>query len=274
MSDGHATNQRHSFVLQGPSLEVTVWRHAICWDTPKKGEPAGDPPFEGVNVWLNTNERSERTKADGKAIFEGLKAGASYTISIDKPGYKIVPGSAPSTSASVQQRTTVVVADDTRSYADILVRKERSRLNDDGTWTIGRECDRRHDDSSTPQTLDPPTLSGLFWGDQPVLLTALASVWIASIVGMAVAGAIGLIAGSLVALSAAGIAAAMFAGVGGIIHGETFAKLSFIAAGAIYIAVAFVTFMAAMTPDPYAFGILTGLWTALGFGFLGARREL
>src|SRR6266536_519419 len=82
-------------------IEVIVWKHAVCWDTPDEGEDSADVRFEGVSVRVNEIEKSrtdlgdgrvkieydwlveDKTDANGKVTFENLTP-SWYTVTARK----------------------------------------------------------------------------------------------------------------------------------------------------------------------------------------------
>jgi hypothetical protein len=288
MTAGADTNRRHSFVVPAKaSLEVMVWKHAVCWDTPD-GPDATDPPFEDVNVWISPDgqaqskpqEQCKRTDKQGKARFDGLPPG-KYKIIINKPGYDDVTTTvAASQSARVQPRTTVEVKEGSISYADIVLRAKKYRSNADGTWTAGRECERRHAPKPQATGSNDASLGAIFWDDEPMLLRIRDTVWTICGLGMLLGLIAGLVSNSMLMLSVAGIAAALFGYLGGIIFGSVFGVVSISAALVMYTALLVVAFVSALLGNsglpplnPYGVGILTGIWTAFGYGYLGGRRD-
>jgi hypothetical protein len=49
-------------------IEVIVWKHAICWDSPEGWPNGKDPIFEGVTVRLNEVVVSTTTQPGGKQV--------------------------------------------------------------------------------------------------------------------------------------------------------------------------------------------------------------
>jgi hypothetical protein len=271
MSDGgrlHETDRRHSFILSGGSVDVTVWKHAVCWDTPDN-PVAQDPPFEGVTVYLD-NTRPTKTDAQGKVLFEDVKPGP-HDLTISMKGYEDVTAKvAASPSSQVQLRTRVDVEERKISYADIVVRAVPGGSN---PWTPGRECDQRHAPGIPKLGSLPATLGRILWSDEPTSLTIRDHVWWICGVAMVATAIWGLLSGSLLVLSVTGICAAIFGGLGGIIFGEVFGWMYMGTAAAIYVALMVVAFKGLLTPVPYGLAALTGMWTAFSWGFIGGRRD-
>src|SRR5258706_13930919 len=63
-------------------IEVIVWKHAVCWDTPSEGENATDPRFEGVKVKIK-GRLETTTGLDGKVLRTNRRR-APYTRKVGK----------------------------------------------------------------------------------------------------------------------------------------------------------------------------------------------
>jgi len=254
-------------------IEVIVWKHAICWDTPTVGWPsAKDPTFEGVTVRLNevvdrTTIQPNGTKvvqyhalaeqvtpADGKVTFANLLPFESYKLTASRyPDYdEVTPelsnaqqsgsqGNPPAagqpsveSGSQVQLRNEVAVEVGKTSYADLVLREKPARLNPDGSWTQGRECTRRHGPPASP----PPsarTLGSLFWDDEPALLVFRDILWaIVLPLGIVLCALIGILAKSMLLLSIAALIAALWAYIGAIIFGVGFGVPACIVAAALF----------------------------------------
>ena len=300
-------------------IEVIVWKHAICWDTPKdRWENAEDPGFEGVTVRINEvvvstttqpngtqvvqyhSLAEQETDADGKVTFANLLPYSAYKVTASRhPDYAEVTqelaqaqqsaaqGNPPArdqpgveTGAKVQLRNEVAVEVGKTSYADLVLRKKKYRENKDGTWTQGRECDRRHA-ASVGVGAPAGTLGPILWDDEPGMLTARDWAWIFILVlvaGCAVAGALGMPGYFLLFLG--GILAAFAAYLTGIIWGEGPGTVAIIAAVVVFAALAIAVIVLAVLVRmgsvtlsgidvlmiPVFFGVLSGMWAAFALG--------
>lgn len=302
-------------------IEVIVWKHAICWDTPTdKWENAEDPGFEGVTVRINevvdTTTQSDGTQvvqyhslaeqvtgADGKVAFDNLLPFDSYTVTASRhPDHmevtqelaqeqqRVSQGNPPSTDqpgvesgAKVQLRNEgVAVEVGKTSYADLVLRKKKYRENRDGTWTQGRECDRRHPASLWVGSGPGGTLGAILWDDEPGMLVARDWAWIFILIlvaGCAVAGALGMPGYFLLFLG--GIMAAFAAYLTGVIWGEGPGTVAIALAVAVFaalligvIVLAVLVKMGSATLSdldvlliPVFFGVLSGMWAAFALGY-------
>jgi hypothetical protein len=302
-------------------IEVIVWKHAICWDTPKdKWENAEDPGFEGVTVRINEVVDStttqpdgtqvphyhalaeKKTDADGKVTFADLLPYSAYKVTASRhPDYAEVTqelaeaqhsaaqGNPPAPDqpgvaigAKVQLRTEVAVEVGKTSYADLVLRKKKYRDNKDGTWTKGRECDRRHPASLWVGSGPGGTLGAILWDDEPGMLVARDWAWIfilVLVVGCAVAGTLGI--PGYFPLFLGGILAAFAAYLTGVIWGEGPGTVAIAVALVIFAALAIVVIVFAvlvrmgsltlsgidMIMIPALFGILSGMWVAFALGY-------
>lgn len=284
-------------------IEVIVWKHAICWDTPKEGEKAPDPRFENVKVRLNEVQRStgqpggnqeteyawlaeETTDKQGKATFKNVLASqyalTSYTVTARQPGYEDVTYEVPPITVAGSQvnvRHTVIVEVGETAQCDLVLRARQARLNEDGTWDPGRECLRRHGPPKPPEFSDAHDLDDIFWKDEPTLLKARDALWAIVlpllIVAAALGAALGML-GPLEMLSVVAICAAYMAYLAGIIFGEGVGTPAIAAAAALFgvlLAVNTVLVLFGKEPDAVGTGILGGVWTAFAVGYVGGRRE-
>jgi len=287
-------------------IEVIVWKHAVCWDTPDEGENATDPRFEGVTVLVNESESrtnlpdgrvqidydflvKDTTDASGKVVFEDLIP-ATYSISArkpaeeDKPPYEDVTSeirriTVRGSQVILNHGHSIEVRYQETSHCDLVMRAKQARLTTSGKWTPGRECLRRHV-QPTPDGAAGDTLAKIFWSKEPSLLQGLDIIWaifLPLILVIAVlAVALGMI-GPMGILSVAAICAAFLAYIGAVIFGESFGTGSIAFAFAMMAIVLAANLLAAAfgfaDPDPTGVGILGGIWAAFGVGYLPGRRE-
>src|SRR5258706_10879394 len=149
-------------------IEVIVWKHAVCWDTPSEGENATDPRFEGVKVKIE-GLLEKTTGLDGKVLLTNLRP-ATYTVTVEKAGYEDVTDSVrPLRGSQVVLEHRIEVKKDETSFADVVLRAKLARLNQDLTWTEGRECLRRHG-RPTPAPGPAGTLGPMCWSHEPTWL--------------------------------------------------------------------------------------------------------
>ena len=267
-------------------LEVVVWKWAVCWDTPEmEGLNAQDPKFAGVKVKVAGQEQT--TDASGIARFQNLAPG-TYSISVEKAAYEDVTAQIPHPEspelANVKLRSSAEVFEHKTSYADLVMRALPYRYNGNGTWSKGRECTRRHPAPS----MGAPSfnmLAQILWSDEPSLLYSRDITWILFLVLTVAAAGMGFadMMGQF-PLYLDGLLAALTAYLTGIIFGFGPGIAACITAFAAYVALGigliFAFFMrsgadAEMDKGLIAgfFCVLTGVWTAFGFGYLGGRRE-
>jgi len=267
-------------------LEVVVWKFAVCWDTPEmEGLNAQDPRYEGVKVKVAGQEKT--TDANGTARFQNLAPG-TYSISVEKAGYEDITSQIPLDGrpelASVKLRSSAEVFEHKTSFADIVMRAIQYRYNANGTWSKGRECTRRHP-IPTPGAPSFNMLAQILWSDEPSLLYSRDITWILFLVLTVAALAMGIAdAVGQFPLYLSGLLAAIAAYLTGVIFGFGPGIAAIITASAGYVALGigliFAFFMrtgADVELDKgliaVFFSMLTGTWTAFGFGYLGGRRE-
>jgi hypothetical protein len=258
-------------------IEVIVWKHAVCWDTPPEGANAADPRFEGATVSVNTPQPySMQAPSDGKVLFENLVP-ATYTVTATAPGYEDVTTSVHVVDGSkVNLTSTVTVERQQTSECDLVLRAKQARFNDDATWDAGRECLRRHAQPPPSQGAGS-SLDKIFWKDEPMTLVALDTFWVLAGLTVVLAAVTSPWLG-LGALSVAAIGAAFFAFSGAVIFGQGYGTAAIVAASAVFIALLVVNILGAsfglVKPDPYGMAALAGIWAAFGFGYLGGRRDV
>src|SRR6185295_676317 len=140
-------------------IEVIVWKHAVCWDTPAEGENATDPRFEGVTVFVNESESrtnlpdgrvqidydflvKDTTDASGKVVFTDLIP-ATYSISArkpaeeDKPPYEDVTSeirriTVRGSQVILNHGHSIEVRYQETSYCDLVLRAKQARLTTSG----------------------------------------------------------------------------------------------------------------------------------------------
>jgi hypothetical protein len=206
-------------------IEVIVWKHAVCWDTPPEGESATDPrPLRGSKVVLEHR---------------------------------------------------IEVKESQTSYCDVVLRAKSARLNQDLTWTEGRECLRRHG-RPTPEPGPSGTLGPMFWSHEPTWLVVRDVLWLACGASAVLAAVIGAIGGSMAALSIAALGAAFFGYLSGVIFGQGVGTPAIITASALFAVLLAANLLAAAfgfaSPDPYGVGTVGGIWAAFSLGYLPGRR--
>ena len=255
-------------------IEVIVWKHAVCWDTPPEGENATDPRFEGVKVKIE-GLLEKTTGADGKVLLTNLRP-ATYTVTVEKARYEDVTDSVrPLRGSKVILEHRIEVKESETSYCDVVLRAKSARLNQDLTWTEGRECLRRHG-RPTPEPAPTGTLGPMFWSHEPTWLVVRDVLWLACGASAVLAAVIGAIGGSMAALSIAAIGAAFFGYLGGVIFGEGVGTPAIITASALFAVLLAANLLAAAfgfaSPDPYGVGTVGGIWAAFSLGYLPGRR--
>lgn len=255
-------------------IEVIVWKHAVCWDTPPEGESATDPRFEGVKVKIE-GLLEKTTGPDGKVLLANLRP-ATYTVTVEKARYEDVTDSVrPLRGSKVILEHRIEVKEGETSYCDVVLRAKSARLNQDWTWTEGRECLRRHG-RPTPEPAPTGTLGPMFWSHEPTWLVARDVLWVACGASLVLAAVIGAIGGSMAALSIAAIGAAFFGYLGGVIFGEGVGTPAIITASALFAVLLAANLLAAAfgfaSPDPYGVGTVGGIWAAFSLGYLPGRR--
>ena len=289
------------------ALEVIVWKHAICWQTPEgQGLDATDPPFENVPVRiegsvdpLDTSDSSlngpvrqtVQTGSDGKATFSGLREGA-YTIYAEMSGYEEVNDDvldefgrqSVAAPQNVKLRTAVQVEAGKTSYADIVLRYKKYRYNQNGTWSQGRECLRRHDVRHGGAG-GGESLAGMFWSHEPSDLITRDTAWIVlmTLPLMLIAAAAVFLGGvGFWNLYCIGFCAALWSYLTGMIFGKGPGTAAIIATFAAYaaLAIALIFILAFAHPGDLDlfltllfFSLATGLWTAFGIGYLAGKQE-
>src|SRR5579863_1176556 len=286
------------------NLEVIVWKHAICWDTPDdEGLDATDPPFAGVTVKLeqffdplamssDTPSRATATTGqDGKATFTGILEGY-YSISVDQPEYEEVhapildefsqQNAAP--PPNVQLRTGLYVEAHKTSYADIVLRKKKYRYNADGTWSQGRECLRRHDIKRSGAG-GGESLGPMFWNHEPSDLVTRDVAWIVlmALPLMLIAAAWAFLGGvGFWNLYCVGFCGALVSYLTGMIFGKGPGTVAIVVAFAVFVllGIGLIFILAFGNPgdlDQFLtllfFSLTTGLWTAFGIGYLAGKQE-
>ncbi len=270
------------------TLEVIVWEYAVCWRTSSAGLDTQDPPFAGVTVRVSggefDQEESKVTDDSGKAVFDDLFPG-DYDIHVEKAGYEDVTDDLTDRLSqdhppNVRLTRTAEVQTHQTAYADLVMCAKRYRKNGDGTWTPGRECDRRH---PNPGGAGGPggTLGAILWADEPGMLAARDWAWIFLLVLVAgsIAGAAGVLGGHWL-LFLGGILAAFAAYLTGVIFGEGPGTVAIVAAGiafaALLVAAIVLAVMARFGSPPSSIdtilipafiGILSGMWAAFGFAY-------
>ena len=288
-------------------IEVIVWKHAVCWDTPDgTAEDSTDSRFEGVAVRLNEVEiRSTQddgtvqilsrsidektTGRDGKVTFTDLLPtrffSSSYTVTAHKDGYDDVTQEYVGPSArtkilggsNVNPARRVAVEEQQTAKCDLILRAKLARLTGNNKWTPGRECGRRHARPALPQPGESPTLAPMFWDQEPKALRTRDILWLLLTVATAGLLVIGCIVNSMTMLSIAAICAAFFAYLTGYIFGEiagTIAIAIAAVASTVLLAVNLLAVALGFTqPDPYGVGIVAGIWAAFAFGYAPGRRD-
>jgi len=287
-------------------IEVIVWKHAICWDTPLQGEHGMDSRFESAVVRLNemvtsrtvqpdgtvqevTAYLDEKTAGtDGKVTFSDLvpsdEVGGSYTITAHFEDYEDVTEEFVGDSGRTKVRAgsqvaptqSVAVRKGEKSKADLVLRAKLARLTGHNKWTPGRECHRRHA-QSTDVRGDPLTLGSLFWLEEPDPLISRDALWIALGLASLAFVFLGLLGAGIFIISAAAIAAAFFAYLTGLIFGEGPGAAAFTVAIAAFVVLLVLTALAkvfGLPSDPYGVGVLTGVWAAFVFGYVPGRRDV
>jgi hypothetical protein len=200
------------------TLEVIVWKYAVCWDTPPEGLDSVDPRFPGVLVRVTGMGQSfeRRTNSQGKATFSDLIPG-SYRITADKAGYidctdMVRDRLSQSNPPQVRLVHSADIETHQTRYADLVLWAKRYRYNQDGSWTRGRECERRH--TRRPSGFPGGgTLALVLWGDEPGTLIARDITWIILPLLVVAAAAIGFasLLGGHWALYLAGLLLALWA---------------------------------------------------------------
>jgi murein DD-endopeptidase MepM/ murein hydrolase activator NlpD len=250
------------------SLEVTVRRLAVCWDTGPDWENSEDPALEGCIVSISGpgGPLTAKTDGNGKFLFEGLAVGDySVTASMTEP----VPGGSAGTGKAwddVTASTDQLAAAATTVVADSTAHARRTMRRP------GLECNRKHLPRPGPQGDGGASIwLPIFWipWSEPFWILFLLRdlvAWGGSGAGIALGAAFG-------NLSLVAFAGAFFGYISNVIFGMAVGVTLMVAASIVYLLVVAMALLPSFIPgtgaDPWFFPMASATWA--GFLFAVAR---